>query len=325
MTGGQLALAFSTGMVAAFNPCGFAMLPAYLSYFLGLEDPETTASNRGAAILKAVGVSGALTLGFIVVFGLFGLVFGTVAGATGELLPYVTVVIGAGVVALGIAMLRGFEPTVRLPKLHMGAGSRQAASMFLFGVAYAVASLSCTVGIFLSNTINAASTGSALDSFVLFLAYGLGMGLVLTVLTLAVALAKQGLVHSMRRLLPYVTRISGILLLVAGVYVTYYGYWEIQINNNNLDAATPPLQSWQGAIQNWINDFGTGRLGIIFGALIAAAVTGAIIWRLLARRRAAARPGGTSSSGAGVATTSEDRSSGRLSTDGQAMTSRPPM
>jgi len=209
-------------------------------------------------------------------------------------LPYVTVVIGVGVVGLGIAMLGGFEPTVRLPKLQMGTGSRQAASMFLFGVAYAVASLSCTVGIFLSNTINAASTGNAFDSFVLFLAYGLGMGLVLTVLTLAVAFAKQGLVHAMRRFLPYVTRVSGILLLVAGIYVVYYGYWEIQINNGNLDAATPPLQSWQGTIQTWINDFGTGRLGIIFGFVIAAAVAGVIAWRFLARRRAPTQPGDTS-------------------------------
>ena len=34
----RLALAFSAGMVATVNPCGFALLPAYLSYFLGLED-----------------------------------------------------------------------------------------------------------------------------------------------------------------------------------------------------------------------------------------------------------------------------------------------
>ena len=35
-----LTLAFSAGMVATLNPCGFAMLPAYLSYFMGLQDEE---------------------------------------------------------------------------------------------------------------------------------------------------------------------------------------------------------------------------------------------------------------------------------------------
>ena len=48
----RLALAFSAGMVATVNPCGFALLPAYLSYFLGLEEAElrtggaTTADGR---------------------------------------------------------------------------------------------------------------------------------------------------------------------------------------------------------------------------------------------------------------------------------------
>ena len=36
-----LAIAFGAGMLATVNPCGFAMLPAYLGYFLGLEDART--------------------------------------------------------------------------------------------------------------------------------------------------------------------------------------------------------------------------------------------------------------------------------------------
>ena len=33
--GGAIALALTTGVITAFNPCGFAMLPAYVSYFVG--------------------------------------------------------------------------------------------------------------------------------------------------------------------------------------------------------------------------------------------------------------------------------------------------
>jgi len=36
----NIALAFTTGMLATVNPCGFAMLPAYLSYFLGVESAD---------------------------------------------------------------------------------------------------------------------------------------------------------------------------------------------------------------------------------------------------------------------------------------------
>jgi cytochrome c biogenesis protein CcdA len=33
-------LAFGAGMIAAVNPCGFAMLPAYLSLYLGAEESD---------------------------------------------------------------------------------------------------------------------------------------------------------------------------------------------------------------------------------------------------------------------------------------------
>ena len=53
---GPLAYAFGVGMVATFNPCGFAMLPAYLSYFLGLEDASTRRSTPGSAVVRALTV-----------------------------------------------------------------------------------------------------------------------------------------------------------------------------------------------------------------------------------------------------------------------------
>jgi hypothetical protein len=38
-----LGYAFGAGMVAAVNPCGFALLPAYLALFLGGRDADGTA------------------------------------------------------------------------------------------------------------------------------------------------------------------------------------------------------------------------------------------------------------------------------------------
>ncbi|MBA2575429.1 MAG: hypothetical protein H0V05_02115 [Euzebyaceae bacterium] len=34
------ALAFTAGLVASVNPCGFAMLPAYLSFLIGSDDRD---------------------------------------------------------------------------------------------------------------------------------------------------------------------------------------------------------------------------------------------------------------------------------------------
>ena len=54
-----LGFAFAVGMASAVNPCGFAMLPAYLSYFMvleGAEEDEETGAGVGQA-LKVGGIS----------------------------------------------------------------------------------------------------------------------------------------------------------------------------------------------------------------------------------------------------------------------------
>lgn len=204
----KLALAFSAGMVATVNPCGFALLPAYLSYFLGLEGNGSD-RRRGSPVLRALAVSAAVTAGFLVVFSLMGLVWSSVSGVIGTRLPYVTIVIGIALVVLGVAMLRGFEPTIRLPKLELSRQGRELGSMFLYGVSYAVASLSCTIGVFISIVSTTLERSNFLSSLATFVAYGLGMGLTLSILTVAVALARSGIVTAFRGSCPTSTGCPG--------------------------------------------------------------------------------------------------------------------
>ena len=137
--GARLALAFSAGMVATVNPGGFALLPAYLSHFLGLEQPDddTGSAARRSPVLRALVVSAAVTAGFLVVFGIMGLAWSSVSSAVGQRLPWFTLVIGIGLVVLGIAVLRGFEPTVRLPHVDMDRSGRELVTMFLYVLSYA--------------------------------------------------------------------------------------------------------------------------------------------------------------------------------------------
>ena len=73
---GPFALAFTAGMAATVNPCGFALLPAYLSAFVGLDE----SSNRTTAVARGLKVSAVLTAGFVAVFGIFGIVITRVVG-----------------------------------------------------------------------------------------------------------------------------------------------------------------------------------------------------------------------------------------------------
>ena len=115
-----LALAFGAGMLASVNPCGFAMLPAYLSYFVGTDDGRTR--NSPAAASRALGVGGSLTAGFVVTFAAIGLVVTQISNAIQDQLPWLTIVVGLALIMMGLFLIRGNELKLNLPKLQKGAG-----------------------------------------------------------------------------------------------------------------------------------------------------------------------------------------------------------
>ncbi|MEZ5260481.1 MAG: cytochrome c biogenesis CcdA family protein [Acidimicrobiales bacterium] len=283
MGGAPLALAFAAGMLATVNPCGFAMLPAYLSYFVGLED-DPSAAGADRTVLRSVAVSAVMTLGFVVVFGVMGVLIVQVSSRVQEHLPWVTIVIGLALIGIGIAALFGRSLTVRLPKLQKGTGSRELPSMFLFGVSYALSSLSCTIAPFLAVTSTTFTNDGALAGTLTFVTYGLGMGAIVGLLTLAVALARNGVVTRFRRLLRHVNTISGVFMLVAGAYMAYYGWYELRIRNGPVD---DPIVDRALAVQSSLTDLvdriGTGRLGVIAGVVVGAALLSVTGWRLLRR------------------------------------------
>jgi cytochrome c biogenesis protein CcdA len=282
-----LALAFVAGAVATVNPCGFALLPAYLSYFLGLGDAEGDGADGSGPnpVLRALAVSAAVTLGFVVVFGIMGILWSSVSSWLGTRLPWFTMAVGVVLVGLGIAMLRGFEPIVNLPKLQLSERRRELSSMFLYGVSYAIASLSCTIGVFIAVTSTTLTDSSFAEGVATFVAYGLGMGATLAVLTIAVALAKQGIVARFRRLLPHIHTISGVLLVLAGIFVSYYAWVEIQeLEGNGSSAVVDRARDIQSSLQRWAESQGAGRLLVAAAVLTGGAVAISVVLR---RHRAA--------------------------------------
>ena len=249
MLNGPFALALTAGMAATVNPCGFALLPAYLSAFVGLDD----STARTTAVARGMKVSLVLTAGFITVFGIFGLVISGVASELQRYLPWATIVIGIGLVGLGIYLLAGRQIVLNIPKLQKGGSDGTLLSMFLFGVSYAVASLSCTIGPFLAVTSTTFRNENYLSGVMVFVLYGLGMGLVVSVLTMAVALAKDGMVAKFRSLLPKMNKIAGVLLVVAGLYVAYYGYYEVQLFFFDGELDDPVIDAGE-SVQSWLQN-----------------------------------------------------------------------
>jgi cytochrome c biogenesis protein CcdA len=280
MANTTVVLAVSAGMVAAANPCGFAMLPAYLSLLVAGQD---SAAGRHAPPPRVHGVgralvsTAAMTAGFVAVFGAFGLVLAPVAGWLQPRLPWLTLVLGGVLVLLGgwlIAgrTLPGAGPgRTRAPRL-----TGSPASMALFGVAYALASLSCTVAPFLAIVVSSLHAGSETEALVLFLAYAGGMGLVVGVTALAVALVRVSMLRRLRRAATIASRVGGILLMLAGAYVAYYGWYELRVAADpraaDRDLIVDAVASVQQRLVGWINEAGSGLLLAIFGSLLVAAM-----------------------------------------------------
>jgi cytochrome c-type biogenesis protein len=272
MIDAPLAYAFGVGMVATFNPCGFAMLPAYLSYFLGLEG--STHPDQRASVLRALAVGLSVTIGFLVVFGIIGIVLKGSLDTIQERLPWVTLLLGLGLIVLGIWFLMGRTVNLPLPKPARAGEGRELWSTFLFGVSYALVSLSCTISTFLIAVTATFEEENFVSGIAVFIAYGLGMGLVLMVLTMAIALAEQGLVRNLRRVLPYVHRVSGALLALAGAYVAYYGWYELRVQNGDTTggAVADFVFDLNSHVSNWIQDVGPLRIGLLLTTLVVAAV-----------------------------------------------------
>ena len=231
-----LTLAFSAGMVSTVNPCGFAMLPAYLSYYMGLQDDEATSTGR--ALRSAFAVGAVVSLGFIAVFGVAGLVITAGFRSVIDWIPWLALLIGIAVTILGVAMLRGYEMTVGLPKAKRAGKSRGYGSVFGFGASYAVASLSCTLPVFLTVVATQLTQRSFGGGVMIFLAYGVGMSIVLLGLTIVMALGKQSVVNRLRSSARYVNRVSGAILVAAGAFIVWFWSTEIASGATALGGST---------------------------------------------------------------------------------------
>ena len=245
------AFALLAGAVAAVNPCGFALLPVYAGFLITGEADEDV--SRWRALGRAGLFTLAMTIGFVTVFGVFGLIVSTAAVGITAFLPWVTIVVGIAVAAAGVWLLLGRDLPTFMPKLGGREVKRSLGSMTVFGLFFALASLSCTIAPFLALVAQTFRSTSVLGGTAMFLAYALGMTIVIGAVSLAIALAREGLVVWLKRQFPKVMRVVGVLLLLAGLYVAYYGWWDLRVINGG-DPSDPVIEAALG-VQRALEEF----------------------------------------------------------------------
>jgi cytochrome c-type biogenesis protein len=216
--------AFLLGAVAAFNPCGIALLPAYLGLYL--RDQQMSGSPPFRA-WRALRVSGAVAGAFVVLFGVIGAVFSFTSSVLVRSLPWIGLAVGVVLIAVGGLVIGGRTLLVAAPervadKLGGPAGRAGLRAYGAFGLAYGLASLGCALPLFLALVGTAVASGGPLSALIAFVLYGAGMAVVLGTLTLGVAVLSAGFLPRVRSFARVASEIGGVLLLVSGAYVVYY-------------------------------------------------------------------------------------------------------
>ena len=218
--------AFGAGMVSTVNPCGFTMLPAYLSIYLGERDDSLAAGQFFRRAGRALLIGAAVTVGFTILFTIFGLILWAGGTILMQYLPWFGLLVGAGLACLGLYLLVGRSVHAALParlaSLVGNLDSQGVKTYFLFGIGYGLASLGCSLPIFLVVVGSSIKSHGFSNGLFQFFSYSLGMGAVLTSMAFSLAVFKGGLATYLRRILPYMGKISGTMLLVAGSYQIYY-------------------------------------------------------------------------------------------------------
>lgn len=269
------------GMVAAFNPCGFAILPAYIAVLA-----TGTAESRLPRVLalrRATTFALAMSLGFLMVFVSFGLLFVAVnASLQGVVLPamsFVTLALGLLVVWLGVVVIVRGE--LRGPGMRFAGSAPRTSfwSQLLYGATFALASMSCTIGLFLAIVAQAFAAPNPVAAGAPFVLYAIGMGSSIMIVSLVAAVAGMGLAAGLRRHTPTLMRIGGVVMVIAGLYVVVFALAEILPRFgihalNELLLWTGQLQgAVSGAIQSW------GMPLLVAVVVIAAAAMTVVLWR----------------------------------------------
>lgn len=215
--------AFAAGMVATVNPCGVLLLPSLVAYSIGKAESGGLAltSRVEQGVLRAV----MATLGFTVIFAAVGLIFAAGGRALGAWFPVGGVVVGISLLLLGLWLaLTDRSLGILAASRAMGhvSAKQDLRSLFVFGVGYAIASLGCTLPVFLVVASLALSTSNLLFAVSQFVSYALGMGLVLTIVILGATFFQSAIHRWLRRLVPYVHRLAAAFLVGAGIYLIDY-------------------------------------------------------------------------------------------------------
>ena len=264
---GNFAYSFILGVLAAVNPCGFVLLPTYLIFFLGTrEEPNLETSQR---LRRALVVSSGISIGFLAIFFVIGVISRLFTQWIEMNAKYASLAIGVVLVVGGARMLTGWTPKFALPEIG-GVQTKTFRATVIYGVAYAVASIGCTIGFLTTAVFGSIALHGFVSGVLSILLYGLGMAMLVTALTVSLAFAKTGIVVIIKNRLNLIQRLGAILVTLTGIYLVFY--WYAAISETRSASFVTRIERWQTKVASYLQQQGAVRMAVALTVVVIAAV-----------------------------------------------------
>ncbi|MFM7829129.1 MAG: cytochrome c biogenesis CcdA family protein, partial [Actinomycetota bacterium] len=255
---GNFAYSFVLGVLAAVNPCGFVLLPTYLLFFLGTrEEPNLGTSERLGRALK---VSAGVSIGFLGVFFVIGVISRLFTQWIELNAKYAALAIGVVLVVGGVRMLTGWTPKFATPEIG-GTSEKTFRATVVYGVAYAVASIGCTIGFLTTAIFGSIAINGFVSGVISILLYGIGMAMLVAALTVSLAFAKTGIVTVIKNRLGVIQRLAALLVTLTGLYLVLY--WYAAISETRSTAIVSHIERWQTKVASILQEQGAPRLVLV--------------------------------------------------------------
>ena len=264
---GNFAYSFILGVLAAVNPCGFVLLPTYLIFFLGTrEEPNL---KTGGRLRRALVVSSGISLGFLAIFFVIGVISRLFTQWIELNAKYASLAIGIVLVIGGARMLTGWTPKFAVPQIG-GVQTKTFRATVIYGVAYAVASIGCTIGFLTTAVFGSIALHGFISGVLSILLYGLGMAMLVTALTVSLAFAKTGILTIVRNQLHLIQRLGAIFVTLTGIYLVFY--WYAAISETRSASFVTRIERWQTRVASFLQQQGAFRLAIVLTLIVIVAI-----------------------------------------------------
>ena len=225
-----LFFSFSLGVISFFSPCAFPMLPGYISYYIGLDNKYNNSTYKSKKekikIFFKDGILGGIFCASGAILSLVSIGIGisffgnTIREIIKENLIIFDLFVGIIIIFLGLIMLLNI--TINIPFKIKNAPIRKGYyGLFLYGILYSLVSTSCVIPLFIGVMLRAIKTSDVIEGILVFLAYSIGLALLLIIITVLVSAAKITIIKKINKMLPLIQRIGSFILISVGIWLIY--------------------------------------------------------------------------------------------------------